>query len=60
MIYRPYPQLPLTDALQEFRAEFADIKSIADLVLLSPERRDRFKHQFSMLGTPCAAGNDGL
>jgi hypothetical protein len=37
------------DVLRRFRAEFGDVKSLADVARLSPKRLARFKHQFFQL-----------
>ena len=38
-----------TDALLKFRAEFNDVKSLADVPRLSPDRLARFKQQLNFL-----------
>jgi hypothetical protein len=35
--------------LQRFRTEFADVKSLADVALLPPERLAQFRQQFFSL-----------
>jgi hypothetical protein len=37
-----------TEALLKFRAEFSDVKSLADVPRLSPDRLARFKHQLNL------------
>jgi hypothetical protein len=44
--------MKITDALLRFRAEFADVKSLADVPRLSPERLKRFKQQLDELDPP--------
>jgi hypothetical protein len=48
------------DALLRFRAEFADVKSLADVPRLSPERLKRFKQQLDELDDPPKAPERGL
>jgi hypothetical protein len=43
-----------TEALMQFRAEFAEVKSLADLPRLSPERLKRFKQQLGEIDPPQA------
>ena len=43
--------MKITDALLRFRAEFADVKSLADVPRLSPERLKRFKQQLDETST---------
>jgi len=38
-----------TDALLKFRAEFNDVKSLADVPHLSPDRLARFKQQLNLI-----------
>jgi hypothetical protein len=45
-----YPTAPPTPALVRFRAEFSDVRSLADVALLSPDRLARFRHEFSQIG----------
>ena len=44
------------DALSRFRAEFADVKSLADVPRLSPERLQRFKQQLDEIDPPAPSG----
>ena len=43
-----------TEALLRFRMEFADVKSLADVPRLSPERLKRFKEQLDEIDPPQA------
>ncbi|MGB9020580.1 MAG: hypothetical protein WCC77_23495 [Pseudolabrys sp.] len=43
-----------SDAILKFRAEFPDVKSLADVPYLSPERLVRFKQQLAKLDDPSA------
>jgi hypothetical protein len=44
--------MKITDDLLKFRAEFHDVKSLADLPHLSPDRLARFKQQLAQLEDP--------
>jgi hypothetical protein len=41
--------MKVTDDLLRFRAEFSDVKSLADVPRLSPDRLARFKQQLNFL-----------
>lgn len=41
--------MKITDDLLKFRAEFVDVKSLADVSHLSPDRLARFKQQLAQL-----------
>jgi hypothetical protein len=41
--------MKITEELLQFRAEFADVKSLADVCHLSPDRLARFKQQLAQL-----------
>jgi hypothetical protein len=44
------------DTLLRFRAEFSDVKSLADVPRLSPERLQRFKQQLDQIDPPATSG----
>jgi hypothetical protein len=41
--------MKVTEDLLRFRAEFSDVKSLADVPRLSPDRLARFKQQLNFL-----------
>jgi hypothetical protein len=47
--------MKITDDLLKFRAEFADVKSLADVPHLSPDRLARSKQQLAQLETNATA-----
>jgi hypothetical protein len=48
--------MKITEALSRFREEFADVKSLADVPRLSPERLKRFKQQLDEVDPPAPSG----
>jgi hypothetical protein len=41
--------MKITDDLLKFRAEFSDVRSLADLPYLTPERLARYKRELAKL-----------
>jgi hypothetical protein len=54
MITREHSVSNPSPALLAFRAEFRDVKSIADVCLLSPDRLAKFRREFPNLSREVA------